>query len=132
MTSYLFQTSDFRLQTSDFHISMITTHVLDTAIGRPAKGVTVILEMRQTSEWTPIGRGETDDNGRLSTLMDGRELTRGIYRLTFDTGAYHRDQAIGVPFFPEVTITFSVRDVSAHYHVPLLLSPFGYSTYRGS
>jgi 5-hydroxyisourate hydrolase len=111
---------------------MITTHVLDTAIGRPAAGVTVILEMRQTSEWTPIGRGETDADGRVATLMDGREIIRGIYRLTFDTGAYHRDQAISAPFFPEVTITFNVRDVSAHYHVPLLLSPYGYSTYRGS
>jgi 5-hydroxyisourate hydrolase len=111
---------------------MITTHVLDTAIGRPAAGVTVILEMRHTSEWTPIGRGETDANGRLTTLIDGLEITPGIYRLTFDTGAYHRDQAIGVPFFPEVTITFTVRDGSAHYHVPLLLSPYGYSTYRGS
>jgi 5-hydroxyisourate hydrolase len=111
---------------------MITTHVLDTANGRPAAGVSVILEMRQMSEWDPIGRGETDANGRLTTLTDGCEITPGIYRLIFDTGDYHRDQAIGVPFFPEVTITFTVRDVSVHYHVPLLLSPYGYSTYRGS
>jgi 5-hydroxyisourate hydrolase len=111
---------------------MITTHVLDTAIGGPAAGVTVILELRETSDWSPIGRGETGADGRLTTLMDGREIARGIYRLTFDTGSYHRDQAMGVPFFPEVTITFNVRDVTAHYHVPLLLSPYGYSTYRGS
>ena len=111
---------------------MITTHILDTATGRPAAGVTVILELRQTSEWAPIGRGETDANGRLSTLMDGREITRGIYRLIFDTGAYHRDQAIVAPFFPEVTITFNVRDPADDYHVPLLVSPYGYSTYRGS
>jgi len=111
---------------------MITTHVLDTSIDRPAAGVTVILEMRQASDWVPIGRGETDANGRVTTLVEDREITRGIYRLTFDTGAYHRDQAMSVPFFPEVTITFTVRDVSAHYHVPLLLSPYGYSTYRGS
>ena len=111
---------------------MITTHVLDTATGRPAAGVTVILELRQTSEWTPIGRGETDADGRLTTLTGGRVTARGIYRLVFDTGAYHRDQAIAAPFFPEVTITFNVRDREADYHVPLLVSPFGYSTYRGS
>jgi 5-hydroxyisourate hydrolase len=111
---------------------MITTHVLDTASGQPAAGVTVILELRHASEWTPIGRGETDVDGRLTTLMNGRELTPGNYRLTFDTGEYHRGQAIAVPFFSEVTITITVRDVSAHYHVPLLLSPYGYSTYRGS
>ena len=88
--------------------------------------------MRQASEWGPIARGTTDENGRLATLTHGRTMVPGTYRLTFDTGAYHRDQAIGVPFFPEVTITFNVRDLSAHYHVPLLLSPYGYSTYRGS
>jgi 5-hydroxyisourate hydrolase len=112
--------------------TMITTHVLDTAAGQPAAGVTVILELRQTSEWMPVGRGETDADGRLSKLGDGRELSRGIYRLTFDTGTYHRGRSGEAPFFPEVTITFTVRDPEAHYHVPLLLSPYGYSTYRGS
>jgi 5-hydroxyisourate hydrolase len=111
---------------------MITTHVLDTATGRPASGVTVILELRQASDWATIGRGKTDADGRVTTLMGGRDVVRGIYRLIFDTGAYHRDQAAGTPFFPEVTITFNVGDASAHYHVPLLLSPYGYSTYRGS
>ena len=111
---------------------MITTHVLDMAKGRPAAGVTVILELRQASEWSPISRGATDENGRLATLTEGRVIPPGTYRLTFDIGAYHRDQGISVPFFPEAKITFNVRDVSDHYHVPLLLSPFGYSTYRGS
>ena len=110
----------------------ITTHVLDIAKGRPAAGVTVILEMRQAGEWSPIGRGETDGNGRLATLTEWRSVTPGTYRLTFDVGAYHRDQGISVPFFPEATITFNVRDVSDDYHVPLLLSPYGYSTYRGT
>ena len=110
----------------------ITTHVLDIAMGRPAAGVTVILEMRRAGEWRPIGRGETDGNGRLATLTEGRLVTPGTYRLTFDVGAYHRDQGINAPFFPEATITFNLRDVSDDYHVPLLLSPFGYSTYRGS
>jgi len=111
---------------------MITTHVLDTARGGPAVGMTVILEWRQASEWSPIGRGATDDLGRLATLTDECELAPGTYRLTFDTGTYHRDQGIGAPFFPEARITFNVRDTDQHYHVPLLLSPFGYSTYRGT
>ena len=111
---------------------MITTHVLDTARGGPAVGVTVILELRQASEWSPIGRGTTDENGRVASLTDDRELIPGTYRLTFDTGTYHREQGISVPFFPEAKITFNVRDIDEGYHVPLLLSPFGYSTYRGA
>jgi len=111
---------------------MITTHVLDTARGEPAVGVTVILEIRQASAWAPVGRGTTDEDGRVSTLTDDRELVPGTYRLTFDTGTYHRQQGISLPFFPEAKITFNVRDTDERYHVPLLLSPFGYSTYRGT
>jgi 5-hydroxyisourate hydrolase len=111
---------------------MITTHVLDTSRGGPAKGVMVILEMRQASDWSPVGRGETDEDGRLVALAAGTALVPGTYRLTFDTGDYQREHGQNAPFFPEVTITFSVRDAGAHYHVPLLLSPYGYSTYRGT
>ena len=111
---------------------MITTHVLDTARGTPAAGVTVILEMRQASEWSPIGRGVTDASGRLMTLTEDRPLAPGTYRLTFDIATYHRDQGVTKPFFPEVRIAFNVRDIKEHYHVPLLLSPYGYSTYRGA
>jgi 5-hydroxyisourate hydrolase len=111
---------------------MITTHVLDTSTGQPAAGVTVLLEMRLASEWSPIGRGTTDEHGRLSRLIEGPTMTPGTYCLTFDTGTYHRNQGITTPFFAEVKVTFNVRDVAEHYHVPLLLSPFGYSTYRGS
>jgi hydroxyisourate hydrolase len=111
---------------------MITTHVLDTARGGPAVGMTVILELRHASEWSPVGRGTTDESGRITSLTTDKELAPGTYRLTFDTGTYHRDQGIGMPFFPEAKITFSVRDPDEHYHVPLLLSPFGYSTYRGT
>ena len=110
---------------------MITTHVLDTARGEPAVGVTVILEIRQGSEWTPVGRGETDDKGRVTSLTDGR-MAPGTYRLTFDIGSYHHECGLEVTFFPEVKIAFNVRDPDEHYHVPLLLSPFGYSTYRGA
>jgi 5-hydroxyisourate hydrolase len=111
---------------------MITTHVLDIARGCPATGVTVILEMRRHSEWTPIGRGATGEDGRLMTLMEGWPLSPGTYRLTFDIGAYHRDQGLPEPFFPEVKIVFIVHDAGERVHVPLLVSPFGYSTYRGA
>jgi len=110
---------------------MITTHVLDTARGEPAHGVTVILELRQASGWAPIGRGATDEKGRVANLVDG-PMSPGTYRLTFDIGTYHRDQGLNVAFFPEVKITFNVRDTEEHFHIPLLLSPFGYSTYRGA
>ena len=111
---------------------MITTHVLDTSIGQPAAGVTVLLEMRLSSEWSPIGRGTTDEHGRLSRLIEGRTMTPGTYCLTFDTGTYHRAQGIASPFFPEVKIFFNVDGAGGHFHLPLLLSPYGYSTYRGS
>lgn len=111
---------------------MITTHVLDIAQGRPAVGVAIVLEARQANEWTPIGRGLSDAKGRLSTLTDGMTLAAGAYRLTFDLGAYHRGQGIEHPFFPEAQVAFHVHDASQHYHVPLVISPFGYSTYRGT
>jgi 5-hydroxyisourate hydrolase len=111
---------------------MITTHVIDTTLGKPAVGVTVILEIRQASEWSPVGRGTTDADGRLTSLTDSWSRTPGTYRLTFDIGAYHRQQGLTVAFFPEVKLTFNVRDTNDHYHVPLLLSPYGYSTYRGT
>ena len=111
---------------------MITTHVLDTARGGPADGVTVILEIRQASEWTPVGRGTTDATGRLLTLTENFTIAPGTYRLTFDIASYHREQGITVPFFPEVKIAFNVRDTEVNYDVPLLLSPFGYSTYHSA
>jgi 5-hydroxyisourate hydrolase len=110
---------------------MISTHVLDTSVGEPAVGVTVILELRQASEWVPVGRGVTDGKGR-APLTEGRSLTPGTYRLTFDIAAYHRERGVTMPFFPEVKVAFSVRDADEHYHVPLLLSPFGYTIYRES
>jgi 5-hydroxyisourate hydrolase len=108
-------------------MSGISTHVLDTSRGRPATGVPVTLEVRSGGdEWRALGRGRTDADG----LVDG-ELTAGTYRLTFDTAAYF--DACGVEgFYPLAQIVFEVRDPSQHHHVPLLLSPFGYSTYRGS
>jgi 5-hydroxyisourate hydrolase len=105
-------------------VSGITTHVLDTSRGRPAAGVSVVLERAVDSQWETVGRGTTDADGRARDLLSSAPED-GRYRLRFDTGAYSH-------FYPEVTVTFVVEDGEDHYHVPLLLSPFGYSTYRGS
>lgn len=110
---------------------MITTHVLDLSRGCPAAGVEVALDVLQEGTWSRVGAGATDSDGRLRTLTELRELATGTYRLTFATAAYHRQVGI-VPFFANVDIVFTVSDSTAHYHVPLLLSPFGYSTYRGT
>lgn len=107
-------------------MSAITTHVLDTARGVPAVGVPVRLERMDAAGYTEIARASTDASGRASELGPAL-IEPGTYRLVFDTGAY-----VSATFFPEVTVTFTVADDGGHYHVPLLLSPFGYSTYRGS
>ena len=108
---------------------MITTHVLDTALGRPAAGVPVVLERRDGAGWQPVGSGVTDGDGRLRTLDPPR--LAGTYRIRFDTAAYFRASG-QAGFYPFVEVVFEVTDAAAHHHVPLLLSPFGYSTYRGS
>ena len=107
----------------------ITTHVLDTSRGRPAAGVPVTLERLTGAEWTIAAAGRTDDDGRLIALAG--DTAPGTYRLVFDTAAYFRSNGVRA-FFPEVTVAFEIDDVSRHYHVPVLLSPYGYSTYRGS
>ena len=110
---------------------MITTHVLDTARGRPAQGVPIVLERSAQDGWHELGRGATDADGRLRDLLpDGTRVADGRYRLTFDTGAYFRVRGEAA-FYPEVAVVFTVAG-DEHHHVPLLLSPFGYSTYRGS
>lgn len=124
---------------------MITTHVLDTARGKPAAGVPILLEIWEGEGWQPLGVGETDSDGRLRTLTQPGPVAPGRYRISFDTQAYYASggghAASGESptvvegtsyFFPVVEIQFVVADGAAHYHVPLLLSPFGYSTYRGS
>jgi 5-hydroxyisourate hydrolase len=108
-------------------VTGITTHVLDTARGRPAEGVPVVLERHVDSRWQRVGRGTTDADGRANELLSSAP-EEGRYRLTFDTGAYFGEAG----FYPEVSVTFVVDHRAEHYHVPLLLSPFGYSTYRGS
>ena len=114
-------------------MSAITTHILDTSKGRPASGVLVVLEIRsQEGDWKVIGHGTTDMDGRLKELLPAdTPLVNATYRLTFDTAAYFSAQNIE-SFYPEVAIVFAVGEASEHYHVPLLLNPYGYSTYRGS
>jgi 5-hydroxyisourate hydrolase len=100
----------------------LSTHVLDAAKGRPATGVPVRLDRRDGDGWHRVAEGRTDDDGRVRDLPPPEE---GTYRLVFDTSDYS-------DFYPEVSVAFTVTDPSEHYHVPLLLSPYAYSTYRGS
>jgi 5-hydroxyisourate hydrolase len=113
-------------------MSTLSTHVLDTALGRPASGVAVTLErLRAAGEPTLAGFGTTDAEGRLRDFPPvGQLLAPGDYRLRFDTGAYFAASGREA-FFPSVSVEFRIGD-EGHYHVPLLLSPYGYSTYRGS
>lgn len=117
-------------------MSAITTHILDVSRGRPASGVEVTLEIAEEEEpqrsWRVVGSGRTDDDGRAGTLVpDATEMLAGLYRLVFEVDEYFADRGVE-SFYPRVVVEFDVRDEHQHYHVPLLLSPFGYSTYRGS
>jgi 5-hydroxyisourate hydrolase len=113
-------------------MSQITSHVLDTSLGRPAVGVPVVLEVEEIGTgWKQLRRGETDNDGRLQELVPSGSLVEGTYRLTFDTHTYFASRKVE-SLYPTVSVVFSVRDAHEHYHIPLLLSPFGYSTYRGS
>jgi 5-hydroxyisourate hydrolase len=105
--------------------SPITTHVLDLGAGRPREGIRTLLRKKEGDGWREIGGGVTDKDGRVEELLPkGSTASPGTYSLTFE--------GVASPFFPEITITFVVTDPAQHYHVPLLLSPYGYSTYRGS
>lgn len=112
-------------------MSGITTHILDTAVGKPATGVHVVLDMLgDDGAWRTVGNGVTDADGRIQDLLDGAPDV-GIYRLIFSVASYFAD-AERSTFYPKVTVEFVVADRTEHYHVPLLLNPFGYATYRGS
>lgn len=100
----------------------LSTHVLDAARGRPAPGVPVRLERRDGDAWAPVAEARTDDDGRVRDLPPPG---KGVHRLVFDTAGLS-------DFYPEVAVAFTVTDPGEHYHVPLLLSPYAYSTYRGS
>ncbi len=113
--------------------SPITTHVLDTTLGKPAAGVPVTLEFEAApGSWNLLGKGNTDIDGRLRDLLPADiALAAGTYRLTFETDAYFTRMGTE-GFYPHVPILFRLSKPEQHYHVPLLLNPYGYSTYRGS
>jgi len=112
-------------------MSQITTHILDTTKGKPAPGVSIILYSHANNNWTEMIKGKTDENGRIKDLLPAEKiLDKGIYKLRFETKDYFDKQGIQT-FFPFIEIVFDIQS-SEHYHVPLLLNPFGYATYRGS
>lgn len=112
-------------------MSQITTHVLDTSIGKPGEGIQIELQEHKEGEWQTLAEGVTNEDGRIADLL-GKDSTLppGIYRMVFHTSKYFSDKNQKA-FYPVVIIHFQTMDES-HYHVPLLLNPFGYSTYRGS
>jgi 5-hydroxyisourate hydrolase len=114
-------------------MSPITTHVLDTARGTPARGIAVVLEIRDDADrWSELARGTTGDDGRITVFDPPVDVWQpGIYRLRFATGDYYAASRTPT-FYPEILVAVSIDDPAQHYHIPLLLSPFGYSTYRGA
>ena len=114
----------------------LTTHVLDTASGKPAAGMKIELSLLEGSDWKVLKTLQTNADGRTdAALLDGAALRKGQYRLVFDVAAYYRalgSQLPEPPFLDRVPLRFGVADASLHYHVPLLCSPWGYTTYRGS
>ncbi|PRY95765.1 5-hydroxyisourate hydrolase [Hasllibacter halocynthiae] len=109
----------------------ISTHVLDVTNGVGAGGVPVTLEMEGPDGWTEVASATTEDNGRANGLVEG-EADEGLYRLTFDMTGYDGFSDVDPLFFPEISVSFRVDDGSQHYHVPIVVSPYNYSTYRGN
>lgn len=113
-------------------MSTISTHILDTSTGEPASGVAVVLSRcLESGAVEEVGRGITDADGRLRDLVPGGGVAPGVYVLAFETGAYFAADGREA-FYPRVEVRFQTRAGRAHYHIPLLVSPYGYSTYRGS
>ncbi len=112
--------------------SQITTHVLDTAVGKPAQGIDLTLSHLIGDSWELLGGGTTNSDGRVADLLpDKVVLEAGRYKVLFVTEAYFQNQQVKA-FYPYAEIVFDIEGDGQHYHIPLLLSPFGYSTYRGS
>lgn len=112
-------------------VSQLTTHILDTTIGKPAKDIRISLQHFDQDKWLTISEGITNVDGRITDLLaPNRVLPPSNYKLVFDTESYFKSQNL-IGFYPQVDIQFTVSD-SSHYHVPLLINPYGYSTYRGS
>ena len=111
--------------------SPLTTHVLDTALGKPAAGMRIVLERAGDGGYEQIAVGVTNEDGRVTDFIPADEFVAGRYLIHFDTADYFATTKRET-FYPEVAVLFNVKDPSQHHHVPLLVSPFGYSTYRGS
>lgn len=111
-------------------MNQITTHILDTSLGKPAAGITIILYSGSIDTWNEIARGVTNNEGRIPDLLKKELLQHGIYKMRFETKDYFDKKQVAT-FYPYVEIVFDI-DTDEHYHIPLLLNPFGYSTYRGS
>ena len=109
----------------------VTSHVLDTSSGHPASGLAITLSRSEGGAWTRLQQTTTDGDGRAADLVPGQLLAAGVYKLHFATGAYYSARAVET-FYPYAEVVFNVTDPEAHYHVPLLINPFGYTTYRGS
>lgn len=107
-------------------MAAISTHVLDIVSGHPAAGMAVTLQRLDEHDTVLLSSTSTDEDGRVADLLGGNRLRSGVYRLIFNTAAY------GSTFYPEVSVVFKVSDPDRHHHIPLLLSSYGYSTYRGS
>ena len=113
-------------------MTQITSHILDTSAGRPAAGVQISLQRQQDDDWQLLGSGSTNDDGRVADFTGNAEvLAAGTYKLTFYLSDYYARQKQS-SFYPFVDVVFEIEGDGQHYHVPLLLNPFGYSTYRGS
>ena len=114
-------------------MSTISTHILDTSRGRPAAGIRISLERLNAGEgWSPLAQADTDDDGRVKEfVLTEPDLGPGTYRLVFAVEKYFKELN-QQSFYPEVSVAFLIEPGAGHYHVPLLISPFGYSTYRGS
>jgi 5-hydroxyisourate hydrolase len=110
----------------------LSVHVLNLQDGLPSPGVGVTLEKQENAQWTALNSSVTNAQGRVPALYpDGKQLESGTYRVTFNTGKWFASQK-GTTFFPEVPVIFTVDGSVPHYHIPLLISPYGYSTYRGN
>ena len=109
----------------------LSTHILDTAIGRPAANVGLTLSLLTEGEWRELNRGETDSDGRCKTLLGDRPLEEATYKIHFATAEYYAAQQL-TGLYPFVEIVFTIADPTQHYHIPLLLTANGYTTYRGS
>lgn len=109
----------------------ISTHVLDLASGVGGRDIPVtLLKQQEKGGWTELARARTGDNGRVPSFGDSRRFQPGLYKLSFDMSVYPNPQS--QPFFPEIDLVFRVTEADAHYHVPVVISPYGYSTYRGN